>query len=297
MNNDKDHLTATNPISNVADRQATVGVLIGIGAGLGTVVGILFGNLVSGMMYGAGIGTLVGAVYALWRQRGTVTSNGKLLQSNRQSQHGGVGIAIGIMLGTAVGVATHNLAIGLAFGLMLGAALEALRQHPVDETPLLATRQPTRPSSLRWLLGCLAVLSVSAAFGGIVLVLNPTGTWLQIPLSILQFSPFRDFLIPGLILGIVFGVGSFATVLAVWFRPDWSFATALTRFTGAHWSWSAVVAIGLGQVIWIVTEMLMVRGADWLQFVYGSLGLLIVFLSFQPGTRRYLALGTTSRRD
>jgi hypothetical protein len=152
--------------------------------------------------------------------------------------------------------------------------------------------RPTRPISLRWLLGCLAFLGVSAAFGGIVLTLNPTGTWLQIPLSILRFSPFRDFLIPGLILGIVFGIGSFATLLALWFRPVWSFGTALTGFTGAHWSWSASLAVGLGQVIWIVTEMLMVRGADWLQFVYGGLGLLIVLLTVQPSLRRYLAPGT-----
>jgi hypothetical protein len=36
--------------------------------------------------------------------------------------------------------------------------------------------------------------------------------------------------------------------------------------------------------------MLMVRGTDWLQRVYGGLGLLIVVLAFQPGLRRYLTL-------
>jgi hypothetical protein len=156
----------------------------------------------------------------------------------------------------------------------------------------MTTTLPTRPISLRWLLGCLAFLGVSAAFGSILLVLNPTGARLQMPLSILQFSPFRDFLIPGLILGIVFGIGSFATIVVLWFRPAWSFGTALTRVTGEHWSWSAAVAVGLGQVIWIVTQMLMVHGTDWLQFVYGGLGLLIILLTFQPGLRRYLALAT-----
>jgi hypothetical protein len=48
----------------------------------------------------------------------------------------GRGIAIGIMLGTAFGISTNNLAVGLAFGLMVGAALEALLQRPVDGTPL-----------------------------------------------------------------------------------------------------------------------------------------------------------------
>jgi hypothetical protein len=205
-------------------------------------------------------------------------------------------IVIGAGLGMVVGLLLGNMLLGMIYGAgigtVAGVVLETLRRRRVDGTPPPQTGQPARPVSLRWLLGCLAFLGVSAAFGGIVLTLNPTGTWLQIPLSILQFSPFRDFLIPGLILGIVFGLGSFATLLALWFRPAWSMGTALTRFTGAHWSWSAAVAIGLGQVIWIVTEMLMVRGTDWLQFVYGGLGLLIVLLSFQPGLRRYLTPST-----
>jgi hypothetical protein len=203
-------------------------------------------------------------------------------------------IGIGAGLGLVVGILLGNLALGMTFGAglgtMVGAVLETRR--PVDETPPPQTGSPARPVSLHWLLGCLAFLGMSAAFGGIILVLNPMGTWLQIPLSILQFSPFRDFLIPGLLLGIVFGLGSFATLLALWFRPAWPFGTALTRFTGAHWSWSAAVAMGVGQVIWIVTEVLMVRGADWLQVIYGGLGLLIILLTFQPGLRRYLALGT-----
>ncbi|NTW96927.1 MAG: hypothetical protein HGB28_00035 [Oscillochloris sp.] len=202
-------------------------------------------------------------------------------KSKNQAPNSGVGIAIGIMLGTTFGVSTHHLVVGLAFGLLIGAALEKLLQRPVDGTSPLQTGEPVRPVSLRWLLGCLAFLGMSAAFGGIVLTFNPTGTWLQIPLSILQFSPFRDFLIPGLLLGIVFGLGSFATLLALWFRPVWPLGTALTGFTGAHWAWSAALAIGLGQMIWIITEMLMVRGTDWLQFVYGGLGLLIVLLSFR----------------
>ena len=83
----------------------------------------------------------------------------------------------------------------------------------------MTTALPARPTSLRFLFGCLAFLGVSAAFGGIMLVLNPIGARLQMPLSILQFSPFHNFPIPGLIFGIIFGIGSFTTIVAVWFRP------------------------------------------------------------------------------
>jgi hypothetical protein len=147
--------------------------------------------------------------------------------------------------------------------------------------------------SLRLLLGCLAFLGLSAAFGGIMLVANPTGGLLGMPISLLRFSPFQDFLIPGLILGIVFGIGSFAAILALWFRPAWSLASALTHATGEHWAWSVALVIGSGQVIWIVTQMLMMRGVSVLHFLYGGLGVLIVFLTLEPNLRRSFSLGPT----
>jgi hypothetical protein len=147
--------------------------------------------------------------------------------------------------------------------------------------------------SLRILLGCLAFLGVSAAFGGIVFVINPSGGLIGMPVSLLRFSPFHDFLIPGLILGVVFGIGSFAAILALWFRPAWSLASALTHATGEHWAWSAALVIGSGQVIWIVTQMLMMRGVSVLHFLYGGLGLLIIFLTLGPNLRRSFSLGPT----
>jgi hypothetical protein len=147
--------------------------------------------------------------------------------------------------------------------------------------------------SLRLLLGCLAFLGLSAAFGGIVLVANPTGGLIGMPISLLRFSPFQDFLIPGLILGIVFGIGSFAAILALWFRPTWSLASALTHSTGEHWAWSVAFLIGLGQVIWIVTEMLMLRDISVLHLLYGGLGVLIVFLTLEPKLRKSFSLGPT----
>ena len=148
----------------------------------------------------------------------------------------------------------------------------------------------SRPLGLRVLLGCLAFLGISAIFGAIMLVPDPTGAMIGMPISLLEFSPFQDFLIPGLILGIVFGIGSFAAILALWFCPTWSLGTSLTHLTGEHWSWSAAFMIGVGQMIWIVTQMLMMRGVSGLHFLYGGLGLVIVLLTLEPHLRRYLAL-------
>jgi hypothetical protein len=151
-----------------------------------------------------------------------------------------------------------------------------------------------RPKYTRWLLSLmLGLLGVGALFGGSMLALNPTGATMQWSLAMLEHSPFHDFLIPGLILGIVFGIGSFVALWAVWFRPTWSVGTALTGFTGEHWSWSLAFAIGLGQVIWIITEVLMTREISWLQPACAGLGIVIMLLTLEPGLRRDLALSTT----
>jgi hypothetical protein len=67
-------------------------------------------------------------------------------------------------------------------------------------------------------LGILQLfIGLSAVGGGLGLVLEPNGSNLGMPLEMLKYSPFSDFLIPGivlLILLVVFQVSdSFTTLL------------------------------------------------------------------------------------
>ena len=58
-------------------------------------------------------------------------------------------------------------------------------------------------------LGLLQLfIGVGGVFGGWLLVSDPDGSTLQIPLDLLQYSPFKDYFIPGLILFLVNGLGS-----------------------------------------------------------------------------------------
>ncbi|MGY2896404.1 hypothetical protein [Deinococcus sp. UYEF24] len=204
-------------------------------------------------------------------------------------------IGIGAGMGLVAGILLSDLVVGMMYGAaagtLVGSVLEVHgRRADQPDAPPLAVF----PRSGRWLIGCLVFLGVSALLGGAGLVSSPSGAALHIPLSVLHASPFRDFLIPGLILGVVFGVGSLVAVLALWQRPSWPSPQALNRLTGEHWAWSAALVLGVGQIIWIVTETVMLRGASWLGLIYGSLGVLIVVLVFQPDVRRYFALGVAS---
>lgn len=50
------------------------------------------------------------------------------------------------------------------------------------------------------------LLGTGAVAGGLMLVIEPSGKWLNMPDSLLKNAPFTDFLIPGMILLLLLGV-------------------------------------------------------------------------------------------
>ncbi|MBN1131690.1 MAG: hypothetical protein JXR52_02390 [Bacteroidales bacterium] len=56
------------------------------------------------------------------------------------------------------------------------------------------------------LIALLGILSVGAFYGGIALMIRPDGSLLEMPVELIQNSPFNNYLIPGIILLTVFGI-------------------------------------------------------------------------------------------
>jgi hypothetical protein len=115
----------------------------------------------------------------------------------------------------------------------------------------------------------LVFLAVGAAAGGAALVYRPDGSVMQMPLSMLAGSPFPDFLVPGLILGGLFGVGSLAVaILGLRASPVAPFLA---------------FAIGVGQMIWIVVELAIIKGVSILHPLFFGVGLAIALCSVSWG--------------
>jgi YD repeat-containing protein len=81
---------------------------------------------------------------------------------------------------------------------------------------------------------------------------------MQMPLSMLTGSPFPNYLIPGLILCIVLGLGAFFVLACLLALPNWGWAQRLNPVKDQHWTWSASAAFGLALMIWITVQVLMV---------------------------------------
>lgn len=146
------------------------------------------------------------------------------------------------------------------------------------------------PFSLWTLAILLAFQSIGALFGGLTLVISPSGELMQMPLSMLEGSPFSSFLIPGLILLIVLGIFPGILSIAVIRRPQWRSFGALNLYRGIHWSWCYSLYLGIMLVVWILLEIVWV-GYDLLQTIYGLLGLVILIATLWPATMRSFAWG------
>jgi len=108
----------------------------------------------------------------------------------------------------------------------------------------------------------LGFLGVTSIMGGIPLMMDPSGQLIHMPLSLLEHSPFRTFLIPGFLLFATNGLLSICV-----------FMTALRRSKGY-----ANLVVFQGWVIagWITVQVFMLQTVVWLHFVYWGVGLVLI---------------------
>jgi len=109
-------------------------------------------------------------------------------------------------------------------------------------------------------------IGIGAVPAGIALVSDPSGGGLGMPLEILAESPFSDFLIPGVLLLLVNGIGSLLGGIASFSRH---------RFAGE-------IAAGLGTflVLWIAAQVWWM-GVHWLHMLYFVAGIVELTLGLK----------------
>jgi hypothetical protein len=125
-------------------------------------------------------------------------------------------------------------------------------------------RRCARSRTRTGLLTLEVITSVTALAGGALLALFPDGTLLAADPAVLGGSPFEDWRIPGVSLGLLVGGGFALTAGAVWARTRW--ARPLS------------VAAGLGLVLFELVELAWL-GFHPLQVVFGVVGVTVVVLA------------------
>lgn len=115
----------------------------------------------------------------------------------------------------------------------------------------------------------LVLLGIGALAGGIALVTAPDGSNMGFDVALLAGTPFSDYVVPGLILGGLFGIGSLVVA-----------GMGLRRSRLAPF---LAFAIGCAQMIWIVVELAIIEELSLLHPLFFGIGLFIAIAAVSWG--------------
>lgn len=110
-----------------------------------------------------------------------------------------------------------------------------------------------------------AFVGIGAMGGGMMAILNPQGPG-GMPTESLINSPFHNFLIPGIILFTVIGLGNILCVLSIHLKSKYQ------GYISSIISWALV--------IWIIVQCIMLQAVVSLHVIFFIIGLAQAFLSF-----------------
>jgi hypothetical protein len=141
-------------------------------------------------------------------------------------------------------------------------------------------------SSRNILIVLLAFLSLSSIGGGGSLVISPSGKLTGgLPLSILEHSPFANFLVPGIILFLILGITPSFIIYALLKKPANKFAEFLNFFKDMHWAWSFTIYVAFALIVWIQVETMLIQEVSWLQTFYMLYAIPIILVALLPQVR------------
>ena len=127
--------------------------------------------------------------------------------------------------------------------------------------------------SSKWLRTTAVILlfmtSVNALVAGLLYIIDPSGAKLGMTTDLLQHSPFSSYLIPGIVLFVVNGVGCL-----------WAAISTLSKMKRYH---RFVLLQGILLLGWIVMQVYMLQLFQPLHLIMLAIGITLVVLSLQLG--------------
>ena len=141
------------------------------------------------------------------------------------------------------------------------------------------------------LLILIILLSLGAFFGGIILILDPSGDLLGLPADFVNLSPFGDLLIPGIILTTLLGVFPLGVFFALIYKPNSDLLDKFRLDFTQHWSWNFSIYVGIAVIFWINFQVLVIDSFDILHFTYITWGVIIILVANLPAVREKYSTG------
>ena len=150
------------------------------------------------------------------------------------------------------------------------------------------------PPALYLLFTLVLFQSLGGTGGGSWLLADTSGRLIGFSVSLLDHTPFRSFLIPGLVLFLALGVFPLGLLYPLLKRPNWPWANALNCYRDKHWAWTYSLYLGIMVVLWIDFQILFVGYIHVLQTIFAFVGVSIIVLSLLPSVQRWYTVESSN---
>jgi hypothetical protein len=143
-----------------------------------------------------------------------------------------------------------------------------------------------RPAALWFLVFWLFFLALGGLYGGIAMLLDPSGGLLQMT-GVLPLLPVKDYILPGLFLFGIMGLLPLSLLFGLWVRPKNIWGKYFISPMGYHWAWTGTICLGIVLAFWLFIQGILI-GFQWpIQYVTAINGILIMLFALLPSVREY----------
>lgn len=150
------------------------------------------------------------------------------------------------------------------------------------------TTQRSRPLLLLVLLSAVLLFTAfGGVFDGLHLINDPTGGSLNMPLSALERTPFRDYTLPGFVLMFLYGFGGVLSVYGLWSRARLPYDALVSHWTHEFWAWDSSLLLGFALIVWLTYQVIFYPAFAPIQFVMYGAAILMIGLPLLDPLREY----------
>jgi hypothetical protein len=147
------------------------------------------------------------------------------------------------------------------------------------------------------LIVAVAIEAISAIYGGVSLMNDPSGDSIQLPIIMLEGTIFSSYLVPGIILFLLLGFFPLFLIFPLIFKPDWPIINGLNIYKSYHWAWTYTLYSSIMLIIWINVQMIILGTGSLIQGYFGLFGVFMLIITLTPGCKRYYRIHTSNHRS
>jgi hypothetical protein len=143
-------------------------------------------------------------------------------------------------------------------------------------------------------VGVLGVIGIGGLATGPLLIADPTGAVIGAGTAWLERTPLDDWAPVGWFLILVMGVIPLVIAWGLITRHRWGLADRINPVHTQHWSWTAVLVMGGGTLLWLALQFVLIDLHGGPQPLFAVFAVAMLSLPWLPSVRRDLPPGGTA---